>query len=310
MPAACRHGPAALPVPPVVTICLRLLTVPAVRKPDHHGGITIYYRCPHDAANPRHRAAHPDHLPVSVREDAMMTALATFFDQYVFGHDRAALLAAQLPATAADHADQQARLEAHLRTELARIDVAERALIDELEKPADPADPAARAYRDRIRERFAERYAERTKIEAQLAALQDTAAPQDHDPALLDQLPTAAAVMAAAPQRIREALINAFDIQALYNKEMDQVTIWASLTEDTPRTVAAILADPRTDDDTGRTAVHSGPGPIVHQILPRTRILPNNPAAGRTTTLTRLILRSRPTPQVKGPRHSATQGPI
>jgi len=56
---------------------------------------------------------------------------------------------------------------------------------------------------------------------------------------------------------------------------MDQVTIWASLTEDTPRTVAAILTDPRTDDDTGQARApapgtaprlaavsHSGPGPI------------------------------------------------
>jgi hypothetical protein len=39
-------------------------------------------------ANPRHRAAHPDHPPVAVREDALMTALTGFFDQYIFGHDR------------------------------------------------------------------------------------------------------------------------------------------------------------------------------------------------------------------------------
>jgi hypothetical protein len=45
----------------------------------------------------------------------MMDALAAFFDQYVFGHDRAALLTAQLPATAADHADRQERQHAHWR---------------------------------------------------------------------------------------------------------------------------------------------------------------------------------------------------
>ncbi len=61
------------------------------------GAVYVYYRCPHDGANPRHVAAHPDHPPVSVREDALMTALAGFFDQYVFGYDRGALLAAQLP---------------------------------------------------------------------------------------------------------------------------------------------------------------------------------------------------------------------
>jgi hypothetical protein len=121
-----------------------------------------------------------------------MAALATFFGQYVFGHDRAALLAAQLPATAADHAEQQARHEAHLRAALARIDAAERALISELEAPADPGDPAAQAYRARIRERYAERYAQRTQVEAQLTALQATA-PQDHDPSLLEELPIVAA---------------------------------------------------------------------------------------------------------------------
>ena len=54
----------------------------------------------HNPADPRHIAAYPDHGPVSVREDGMLNALGLFFDQYVFGHDRAALLATRLrPAT-------------------------------------------------------------------------------------------------------------------------------------------------------------------------------------------------------------------
>ncbi len=138
-----------------------------------------------------------------------------FFDQYVFGHDRAALLAAQIPASAADQQERQARLETHLRAEIARIDTAERALITELEAPADPADPAAQAYRARIRERYAELYNRRTGIDAQLAALHAAAAPASHDPRLLDDLPIAAAVLPSAPDRIKAALINAFDIQAL-----------------------------------------------------------------------------------------------
>jgi hypothetical protein len=203
-----------------------------------------------------------------------MTALAEFFDQYIFGHDRAALLSVQLPATAADHAERQARHTAHLRAELARIDTAERALIKELEQPADPGDPASQAYRARIRERYAELYGQRTSTEAKLATLQ-TAAPQSSDPALLDQLPIAATVMAGAPDRIKAALMAAFDIQALYNKDMNQVTIWATITDDTPRTIAALLTDPRTDDDTGHAPAavsHSGPGPIVPRIHRRARI--------------------------------------
>ncbi len=220
-------------------------------RPSTTGDIYTYYRCPHDGANPRHVAAHPDHGPVSVREDALMTALAGFFDQYVFGHDRAALLAAQLPATAAGHAEAQARQTAHLNTQLARIDTAERGLISELEAPADPADPAAAAYRSRIRARYAELYQERTTTEADLAALQATT-PQGNDPTLLDELPTLVGVLADAPLRIKEALLAAFDIYALYSKDTDQVTIRAVLTEDTPGIIAALINDPRTDDDTGR----------------------------------------------------------
>ncbi len=231
-------------------------------------GITyIYYRCPHDPANPRHRAAHPDHGPVSVSEHNLMTALTGFFDQYVFGHDRAALLASQLPATAAGHAENQARQVAHLRAELVRIDTAERALISELEQPADPGDPAGQAYRARIPARYAELYEERAKTEAQLTALESAAAPAG-DMALLDALPTAAHVLADAPSRIKEAILAAFDIQALYNNDMNQVTIWATLTDNTPGTIAALLNDPRTDDDTpaparNGTVSHLGSGPIA-----------------------------------------------
>jgi hypothetical protein len=213
-------------------------------RPSANGTSYIYYKCPHDAANPRHHAAHPDHPAVSLREDTIMDALSGFFDQYVFGPDRADLLAEQLPATATAQADQHARQHAHLRTELARIDAAERGLISELEAPGDPADPATAAYRARIRARYAELYAERTRTETALAALA-AAAPADTDPDLLDKLPIAARVLADAPERIKAALIAAFEINALYNREDHQVTIRASLTEDTPRTIAALLADPQ-----------------------------------------------------------------
>jgi len=232
------------------------------------GTTYIYYRCPHDPANPRHAAVHPDHGPVSVREDALLDAVSQFFDQYVFGHDRARLLATQLPATSAEHAQARARKEQHLRAELARIDVAERALISELETPADPADPAATAYRQRIRARYAELYSQRTHTETTLAELQ-AAAPPDNDPDLLDRLPHATAAFGAAPDRIKEALLAAFDIQALYSKDTDQVTIWATLTEDTPRTIAALINDPRTDSGTDNptpgqdTFYRSAPSPIA-----------------------------------------------
>jgi hypothetical protein len=42
---------------------------------------------------------------------------------------------------------------------------------------------------------------------------------------------------------------SALVIQALYRQHMKQATIWATITDDTPRTIAALLDDPRTDSD-------------------------------------------------------------
>ena len=67
----------------------------------------------------------------------------------MFGPDRAALLAAQLPATEPqDAADLQAR-EAALKARIARIETARNAKVLELDEL--PGDPAGQAYRARIR---------------------------------------------------------------------------------------------------------------------------------------------------------------
>jgi len=39
--------------------------------------------------------------------------------------------------------------------------------------------------------------------------------------------------------------INALDIQILYRPEQHQATVWATLTDTTPATIHALLADPR-----------------------------------------------------------------
>jgi site-specific DNA recombinase len=124
-------------------MCGTTSTAPSYYKTDP-GNTYTYYRCPHTRANPRHVAAHPDHPPVGVREDTLLSALAGFFTERVFGPDRATMLTTQLPASAADEA---ARRQAHaegLRKQLARIDTAEHALITELEAPVDPGDPPPR----------------------------------------------------------------------------------------------------------------------------------------------------------------------
>lgn len=52
------------------------------------------------------------------------------------------------------------------------------------------------------------------------------------------------------PDRVKTGLYAAFDVQAFYRQHMKQATIWATITDTTPGTVAALLTDPRTDNDT------------------------------------------------------------
>jgi len=70
------------------------------------------------------------------------------------------------------------------------------------------------------------------------------------DATLIDELPYAAANLARASKHVKTRLYDAFDIQAVYRQHMRQATIWATITDDTPGTVAALLDDPRTDNGT------------------------------------------------------------
>ena len=141
--------------------------------------------------------------------------------------------------------------------ELARIDTAQASLFTELEQLGADDSPATRAYRARIRERHAQHHNDRMSYEQQLTALQATA-PQASDPALLDELPQAAALFDQAPEHIKEQLCAAFDIQVLYRDDRQQATIWATITDTTPQAIADLLADPRTDHDTHKLEANPG----------------------------------------------------
>jgi hypothetical protein len=154
-----------------------------------------------------------------------------------------------LPESATEQAGQRTAKAAALRKQLARINSAEAALITELEAPADPGDQAAQALRQRIRARFTDLFTERTRIEAELTAL-ESATTQDNDPALLDELPLLGDVLTGAPDRLIEQLLDAFSIAAVYNNDLHQVTINATLTDATPQAIADLLADPRTEQAT------------------------------------------------------------
>jgi hypothetical protein len=145
-----------------------------VRRPSssktNPGAVYTYYHCPYNPSNPRHVAAHPDHpaTSVSIRHETIMAAIAGFLDQWVFGHDRAAMLAAQIPAASAEQAAARQRQEAHLTAELARIGTAGAGLFTELERLGADTSAATQAYRQRIQARHAELHDEHTRTQAQL----------------------------------------------------------------------------------------------------------------------------------------------
>ena len=268
------HHPARPPLPAPRPPALQRLPAPHARitKRNRQGRPYSYYVCSHDHTNPRLAAQYPDHPRVTVRDETISTAVATFIADRLLGPDRKTMLTAALPADAAEQTARHAEAAGHLRKQLARIDTAERALISELEIAADPADPAAQAYRARIRARYAELYDERTRTETALAAA-ETATTQAEDPTLLDELPLAGDIVTAAPDRIKEAIYAAFDIHALYRHDQHQVTIWATITPATPATIAALITDPRTDSDThpGTPSAPATSTEAVSQLIPPPR---------------------------------------
>jgi hypothetical protein len=172
--------------------------------------------------------------------------VAAFCDAYLFGPHRARHLAKLMPATAATATARRDKKITALNTRLRQIDAAEDAHAREIEQLAREADPTGRAVtalRKRILARFNELEEERDTITEQLADLTRHQEETSQDPALLDALPRLdPATLAQAPTRLLAQLYQALDLQLLYNKEDDQVTIHAVLTGTTPDDVAAILA--------------------------------------------------------------------
>ncbi len=64
---------------------------------------------------------------------------------------------------------------------------------------------------------------------------------------MLDELPTLGDILTDAPAALTERLLDAFDIQAVYNRDKHQVTIHATLTDTTPQAIIDLLTDPRAD---------------------------------------------------------------
>jgi site-specific DNA recombinase len=219
-------------------------------------GEFTYYKCPYDPANPRHAAACPHHpRTLQAPEPQLDQVTGLFFARHVFGPGRAALLAAQLPASDADAAADRDARAAALRARLKKITTGQDSCILELEQlPADPADTAAAAMRTRIRTRFGELHAEREQLQAQLDTL-TASTPRAADTSLLDELPLAGDILPGMPPELKARLFDAFDLTILWNKQDRQATICAEITDATLLALPGIL-NPGQDgyDDTSEHA--------------------------------------------------------
>jgi len=207
-----------------------------------------YYTCPHNPANPRDQLKHPDHVRAAIRERVIHAAV----NQIIAGllsADRAEMLAAILPATAADHDQRNDARAQELRRQISQNETAQHGLITQLERLGSDTTPAADAMRQRITDQFTARYDEAKTLQAELDQIQ-AAQPAEDDPTLLDELPSAAAAFGDAPEDIKARIYAAFDIQVLYRAPIKQATIWATITPTTPATITALTTDPRTDHDT------------------------------------------------------------
>jgi len=228
---------------------------------------TVYYQCPHNPARPKEAADHPGHpRTVKAPETRLDQITGLFFATHVFGPSRAALLAAQLPATDADAAAERDTQTAALHVRLRRIETGQNSCILELEElPADPGDTAATAMRTRIRARFAELHTQREQIQAQLAALAQTT-PHAADTTLLDQLPIPGDILPALTPQLKAELFQAFDLQVVWNKPGRQATVRAEITEATLQALPAIL-DPSHDGYDDTAGIIPGAPAIVEDLF-------------------------------------------
>ena len=216
--AAPASGACAAPPAPPPPAPSRLLPVPA------------------QAAQPPPRRRRP--RPPAHRQgprDTCWTPSRRFFADRIFGPDRAALLAATYPATAAD--TRPARTEAtRLTKRLKQIDATEDADVREVEtfiadrihprrhhRPALPPHPTI--HRTGRRTRHHQHPSPRSPE------------PTDTTPATPGSWTGSPSrdLLAPAPDRITSRKCDAFDMQAIYQNPHHQVTLRATITSSTPR---------------------------------------------------------------------------
>ncbi|MBA0049789.1 hypothetical protein E0L36_02380 [Streptomyces sp. AJS327] len=190
-------------------------------KKDHHADADWY-------------ATHPHAIWISER--ALLEAIHAFFEERIFGPNRAQLLATQLSEAEATPAPPGIDIGA-LREKEARLAQAKQRLMDQLTEGDDEGDPEFTAeFRRGIRRQFdqleRQRRAVRSKIDGAEVVV---GAHQGGDTALLDAIPRLRSRMRDLPVAIQRGIYDAFRLHVRYDHRGRRAEIHV--------TIAATLAD-------------------------------------------------------------------
>ena len=214
---------------------------------DNPGGTITYYRCPHNPATPKHAADHPDHPRTVQAPEALLDRITgQFFATRIFGPGRAALLAAQLPATDADAAAERDAAAARRQGRLKRIETAQ-----------DSCILGARTARRRPGRHRGRRHARPDPCPVRRPLLGD--------------------ILPGLPPALKACPFAAFGIEILWNKPGQQVTVFAEITGSTVKALPG-LTDPGQDGYHNTSPKTSNDAPRLHGHLN------NTPRSGRDST--------------------------
>ena len=120
------------------------------------------------------------------------------------------------------------------------------------------------ALGQRIRARYSELHTEHTTLQAQRDDI-GTIVGDISDPALLDELPILGDILTDATADLAEQLFQAFHLQSVYSKELQQITIRVTITDAIPHAITRLLADPRiTPAHPAPTATSQAFSPSTH----------------------------------------------
>ncbi|MEO3810723.1 recombinase family protein [Sphaerisporangium sp. B11E5] len=199
-----------------------------------------YYACQPDLNHRGRSDRFPGHPSIiRVREDALADAVHDLFQRRVFGPERHALLAADLPRSSHQaEADWQAKCQA-MRRSLANLTRKQDRLITQIEE-SDPASASDAVFSQRLRSRFAELEAERRGKAQVLAELEAEPPGTDHHSELLDKLPMLQTHLAMLPEDLQRELFTIFRLEIRYDHQTDTALIKMTLTDDTVEGIATM----------------------------------------------------------------------